>query len=100
MELIISNEYDFDLLNFNKNKKILIAINNGINILNYIDNNINIIYEDRLKAYEHVYEKMNKHQLIGNIILEDLAKKVFHPQRLLKICNDYNIQFDDLVEIY
>ena len=43
---------------------------------------------------------MTKNKLIGHIILEDLTKKVFHPKRLMKISNDYNIDFDDLVSIY
>ena len=43
---------------------------------------------------------MNKNQLIGNIILEELVQIVFHPKRLLKICDQYNIDFIDLVEIY
>ena len=31
---------------------------------------------------------------------EELAAYVFHPDRLIKICEKYNIDFYDLMEIY
>lgn len=31
---------------------------------------------------------------------EELVAKVFHPHRLLKICEAYNIEFDELMDIY
>jgi len=31
---------------------------------------------------------------------EELASVVFHPKRLLKICDDYNIEFDEVMDIY
>jgi type I site-specific restriction-modification system R (restriction) subunit len=39
-------------------------------------------------------------KLIGNIILKELTEKVFHPNRLLKICDTYNINFEQLMDIY
>jgi hypothetical protein len=36
----------------------------------------------------------------GNIILRELTEKVFNPNRLLKLCDKYNIGFDELMEIY
>jgi hypothetical protein len=36
----------------------------------------------------------------GNGILEELTKKVFHPNRLEKICDIYKIDLDDLLTIY
>ncbi len=31
---------------------------------------------------------------------KELVAKIFHPNRLLKICSTYNIDFIDLVDIY
>ena len=45
--------------------------------------------------YKHILKKF-----FGNIILKDLVKKVFHPNRLLNISNQYNIDVIDLVDMY
>ena len=33
-------------------------------------------------------------------LAKDLAEYVFHPQRIIRFCKKYNIQFDELLEIY
>jgi len=33
-------------------------------------------------------------------ILQELVSKVFHPDRMLKMCDTYGIKFDDLLDIY
>lgn len=33
-------------------------------------------------------------------ILKELTEKIFHPNRLLKMCKTYNIEFDELMEYY
>jgi len=38
--------------------------------------------------------------LKGKILMKELVEKVFHPQRLLNICDKYNINFIDLIDIY
>lgn len=34
------------------------------------------------------------------VFKEELVTKVFNPKRLLRICENYNIEFDELMEIY
>jgi hypothetical protein len=43
---------------------------------------------------------LTKDKLIGNIIIEELIKKVHNPERLLKICKEYKINFEYLVNVY
>jgi hypothetical protein len=43
---------------------------------------------------------MNLNLLNGRLIMKELFEKVFHPSRLLNICNKYNIDFIDLMDIY
>ena len=40
-----------------------------------------------------------KQRMFETGIAEELVKKVFKPQRLFKMCEDYNIEFDMLIEI-
>jgi hypothetical protein len=49
---------------------------------------------------EYIIENTKKNKLIGNIILKELTEKVFHPKRLLKLCDIYGITFDELLESY
>ena len=55
-------------------------------------------YKNDIEQY--ISENMSKNKLIGRIILKELTEKVFHPNRLLKLCSDYNIDFDELVSLY
>ena len=32
-------------------------------------------------------------------IVEELAKRVFHPARLMRLCDVYNVEFDEYIEI-
>jgi hypothetical protein len=65
----------------------------------YNDKNIiETYYKEDIQEY--IDKNMNKHKLIGSIILEELIKKVFNPERLMKISNVYNIDFDELVSVY
>jgi hypothetical protein len=45
------------------------------------------------------YAKM-KERIELNGFKEELVLKVFHPRRLMSICNEYNIEFDALNELY
>ena len=98
MEIILPHDSNLNNLCFKKN--ILISVTYDNNFLKYIDPDIIINYDDKLQLDEYITEKMNKHQLIGNVILEDLAKIIFNPKRLLKISDQYNIDMVDLVDIY
>ncbi len=43
------------------------------------------------------YEKMKKN---NSSFLEELVSKVFHPNRLLKLCDKYNMTFDEINDCY
>ena len=84
-------------ININKNILIgkIIHINNCIDY----DNNLKINLNDK-QLFDEKISTFISNKFIGNIIMEELTKKVFHPNRLLKICDHYNIDFDKLMEIY
>lgn len=41
-----------------------------------------------------------KKQMKDTGLAEELAAKVFNPQRLLHICETYNMEFDELMDMY
>jgi hypothetical protein len=43
------------------------------------------------------YKKMSE---LNQSFTEELVSVVFHPKRLLRICNEYNIKFEDIHDIY
>jgi hypothetical protein len=45
------------------------------------------------------YNKMKKNRAISGMT-EELIAKVFHPDRLVRICKKYKIQFLELIQIY
>ena len=55
---------------------------------------------NKIMIDEFIEEFMTKDKFIGSIILEELAKKVFHPERLLRLSKESNINFDDYIEIF
>jgi hypothetical protein len=77
----------------------------------------NIIYNEHHYHYNYHYDNLiirdtdknlfddkildfTPDKFIGNTILRELTEKVFQPERLLKLCDKYNIGFDELMEIY
>ena len=76
-------------------------------IYNEYNNHTYYYYNDNLIIWDldkNLFDKkisvFTSEKYIGNIILQELTQKVFHPNRLLKICDKYNIGFDELIEIY
>ena len=73
------------------------------NAIHLLEKNIDKIDWDYLSQNPNIftydYNKMKKNRAINGVI-EELTAKVFHPHRLLYICEKYNIEFDDLMEIY
>lgn len=55
-------------------------------------NNIVILHKFYLNIYKFDYDKMSQ-QMFDSGFSEELVKKVFNPQRILKICDTYNIDF-------
>lgn len=51
---------------------------------------INLVY-----TWDYELMKNNNREFV-----EELVSKVFAPNRLLKICEDYGVEFDELMEIY
>ena len=49
--------------------------------------------------FTYDYNKMKKNRAISGLV-EELIAKVFHPDRLLRICETYKIQFLELMENY
>jgi len=75
----------------------------NLNAIHLLEQNIDKIHWHLLSANSNIftydYNKMKKNRAISGFI-EKLIKKVFEPNRLLRICEKYNIEFDDLMEIY
>ena len=49
--------------------------------------------------FTYDYNKMKKNRAVSGMT-EELIAKVFHPDRLLRICETYKIQFLELMENY
>jgi hypothetical protein len=52
------------------------------------------------KIFDYYISNIPFNKLKGQIIMKELVEKVFHPNRILNICNQYNIDFIDLIDIY
>jgi hypothetical protein len=99
----LDENYDFNKLKFSKNNILIFMhyyIGYSVFTTNGLIDNFEIKYKDKINFNLYVSQYFKKDKLIGNIILKELTEKVFHPNRLLKICNQYNIEFDKLLEIY
>ena len=46
------------------------------------------------------FDKLKFDKIIEKNLLKELTEKVFHPHRLLNLCEKYNIDFDKLLDIY
>lgn len=111
IEIIIIYDYD---MRYNDDDNIdkIEEINNPNNIIIKIQysgfsNNTNSFY--KFNNYKLNYDNnnikkikkiINREKLIGKIILKELVEKVFHPDRLIKISQQYNIELFDLVDLY
>ena len=100
IEIILLNKnYDFNKLKINKNI-IVFLLNDDYYLYWNTNNNIKIKYRKKSDLTMYIEQNLIKDKLIGNIILKELTEKVFAPNRLLNICNTYNVDFDKLLEIY
>ena len=94
--LIMNNKYEIN--------------NDGFYIVKYnipihSNTNNNQLYEDFLKNEYEIIQKifhivLHKKNLLGNIIKEELIKKIYHPNRLIHICERFNMDIHDLLDIY
>ncbi len=62
--------------------------------------NIELYNYEKIKIDNIITDFIVNNNNIGNIIFEELVSKVFNPNRLLTICEKYNIDFDELNDIY
>ena len=85
------NKIDWWYLSCNPNAIHLLEQNMDKISWYYLSQNPNIFIYD--------YDKMKLNSKTSEVV-EELIAKVFHPDRLLRICENYNIEFDDLVNIY
>ncbi len=53
-----------------------------------------------LSLHKYIIDYITKDKFIGQIIYKELISKVFDPIRLFKICNKYNMEVKDLIEVY
>jgi len=58
------------------------------------------LYNSNLTFFNYYILNVDLESLKGKIIMKELVQKVFHPERLLNICNTYHIDFMDLMDIY
>ena len=77
------------------------------NYIHYFYDYIGDKYDNRYINYKGIeIEYRNKMYIdkkivfLGKIIFEELVSKVFNPNRLLKLCNIYNISFDEINDCY
>jgi hypothetical protein len=56
--------------------------------------------KDRRSRYQTPFYKKMKQNIENSGIKEELAKTVFNPLRLQKLCENYMIEFEEIVEIY
>ncbi len=110
IELILPNNFNEELLNLNE-KNILIGYlkydfniydndNNDNDYVKLLYSNFTLEYKIKLKIDRYIKENFTKDKLIGNIIHQELIKKVFNPNRLLHISNKYNINIEQLLTLY
>jgi hypothetical protein len=90
IELILYNNYTKSLLKSNKNM-----------LIGYYDSYYGKIIYDKFNLKIEFTDIMDVNiNLIGKIIIKELVEKIFHPNRIHTICNKYNIDFIDLIDIY
>ena len=97
IEIIIYNNYIFLNSFVNTNNNIFIGImNHNRYFINYKKYFMEIDYNDKLDFNKFI----SNINIIGKIIFKELVEKIFHPNRLLKICDKYNINFTDINDYY
>ena len=72
---------------------------NGYNYNYHYNDNLIICGIDK-NLFDEKILVFTPDKFIGNTILRELTEKVFHPNRLLKLCDKYNIGFYELMDIY
>jgi hypothetical protein len=90
-----------NLMNIKKN--ILIGRmeeTNDILFDNKMMHNIFTLNKYQFDNFFEYIERFSAKELIGRIILMELGKKVINPNRLLKISEEYNTSFDDIINNY
>ena len=103
-ELLSKNPNAIDLLeqNLDKINWRYLSMNKNPNVIHLLEQNQDKISWTWLSTNPNIFEidyEAMKQRLFDTGLAEKLVKKVFNPQRLFKICNDYNIEFDELIQI-
>jgi hypothetical protein len=100
--IIFDNNYDYISELLNNFNIFLLGILDKNNYIQYInnDNNIKIHNDKKILLDNYIRKNMTFDKLIGKVIIKELFEKVFHPKRLLKICNEFNIELYDLLKLY
>lgn len=98
IEIIFCESYNKNKLNFNKNIILCEICNNNEVIYNDYCMIIDIDNKDKLINFITNDFMMNKN--MKNNIHKELIEKFFNPKWLLSMCSKYNIEFDELLDIY
>ena len=66
----------------------------------YNKNDLEICRHEKNDFDKYIKDIILNNKLIGQIIFEELVAYVYKPSRLLKLCNQYNLTFDEINDIY
>jgi len=103
IELTIPNEKLYSDNDIDKNIFVSKLHYSAFSTYKYYISDIASNFIMKYKHYELLREKVEnikKKDLFGQIIYKELVEKVFNPNRLTKICDKYNVTFNDLIKIY
>ena len=115
IDLLEQNKHKIDWYNISCNPKAIHLLEQNINKINWLYLSFNshaihlleqyinkidwIAISQNSNIFTYDYEKMKEYNKTSGFS-EELCMIVFHPVRLLNICKKYNIEFDELIEIY
>ncbi len=66
----------------------------------YNELKIGLFEKEITDLYTLIKKNLTKDKLIGNIIYKELVEKILNPNRLLYISNTYNINIEQLLNLY
>lgn len=100
-------ENTFHIIVSNKNKCFFSSNNKLIGVYVYHSSpSSSVHYDDFEKVNiekiidDYIMKRITEVNLIGEIISRELIEKVLDPNRLLSICNQYNMTLQELIKIY
>lgn len=103
ISIILSNKY-FKNNTINNQNNIIIGLIKNLDRKEYIifENKFEISYDEKILLDKYIEEHLTEDKLFGNIILQELIMKVFHPTNLSKsnISKRIGIDVDEILDMY